>query len=41
MIGSIIAGSIKNRIIVLIMAILLGFGGYWSYKNMPLDAIQA
>jgi Cu(I)/Ag(I) efflux system membrane protein CusA/SilA len=21
------------------MAILLGFGGYWSYKNMPLDAI--
>jgi len=39
MIGSIIASSIKNRMIVLIMAILLGVGGYWSYKNMPLDAI--
>ncbi|MCF6250168.1 MAG: efflux RND transporter permease subunit [Methylococcaceae bacterium] len=39
MISSIIEGSIKNRGIVLILAILLGFGGYWSYKNMPLDAI--
>jgi Cu(I)/Ag(I) efflux system membrane protein CusA/SilA len=39
MINSIIEGSIKNRGIVLIMAILLGFGGYWSYTNMPLDAI--
>ncbi len=39
MISSIIASSIKNRIIVLIMAALLAFGGYWSYKNMPLDAI--
>lgn len=39
MISSIIASSIKNRMIVLIMAILLGVGGYWSYKNMPLDAI--
>ena len=39
MINSIIASSIKNRMIVLIMACLLAFGGYWSYKNMPLDAI--
>ncbi|BCG63419.1 MAG: Cu(I)/Ag(I) efflux system membrane protein CusA/SilA [Methyloprofundus sp.] len=39
MISSIIASSIKNRMIVLILAILLGVGGYWSYKNMPLDAI--
>ncbi len=39
MISSIIESSIKNRILVLIMAILLAFGGYWSYKNMPLDAI--
>jgi Cu(I)/Ag(I) efflux system membrane protein CusA/SilA len=38
-ISSIIAASIKNRVIVLIMAILLGAGGYWSYKSMPLDAI--
>lgn len=39
MISSIIESSIKNHILVLIMAILLAFGGYWSYKNMPLDAI--
>ncbi|HHA19095.1 MAG TPA: efflux RND transporter permease subunit, partial [Methylophaga sp.] len=39
MISSIIESSIKNRVLVLIMAILLAFGGYWSYKNMPLDAI--
>ncbi len=39
MISSIIESSIKNRIPVLIMALLLAFGGYWSYKNMPLDAI--
>jgi len=39
MISSIIEHSIKNRILVLIMALLLGIGGYWSYKNMPLDAI--
>jgi len=39
MISVIIDHSIKNRSLVLIMAILLGIGGYWSYKNMPLDAI--
>ena len=39
MISAIIDHSIKNRSLVLIMAILLGIGGYWSYKNMPLDAI--
>jgi len=39
MINSIIVGVIRNRIIVLIIAMLLGAGGYWSYKNMPLDAI--
>jgi len=39
MINSIIVSAIKNRIIVLIIAMLLGAGGYWSYKNMPLDAI--
>ncbi len=39
MISSIIDHSIKNRTLVSIMALLLGLGGYWSYKNMPLDAI--
>ena len=39
MINSIITGSIKNRGLVLIMATLFALGGYWSYKNMPLDAI--
>ncbi len=39
MINSIIESSIKNRILVLIMALLLGLGGLWSFKNMPLDAI--
>ncbi len=39
MINSIIVGVIRNRVIVLIIAMLLGAGGYWSYKDMPLDAI--
>jgi len=39
MFNSIIAGMIKNRIIVLIIATLLAVGGYWSFKTMPLDAI--
>jgi len=39
MISAVINQSIKNRSLVLIMALLLGMGGYWSYKNMPLDAI--
>mgnify|MGYP000370758544 CR=1 FL=1 len=39
MINSVIDSSIKNRILVLIIALLLAIGGVWSYKNMPLDAI--
>ena len=39
MIDLIISNAIKNRVLVLIMAILLGLGGYLSYKSMPLDAI--
>ena len=39
MINTVIDSSINNRVIVLLMAVFLGFGGYWSYKNMPLDAI--
>jgi Cu(I)/Ag(I) efflux system membrane protein CusA/SilA len=39
MINSIINSSIKNRFLVLLAALLLGLGGLWSFKNMPLDAI--
>jgi len=39
MINQIIEKSISNRILVLIVAVLIALGGYWSYKNMPLDAI--
>ena len=39
MISRLIDLSINNRALVLIMAILLALGGYWSYKSMPLDAI--
>jgi len=39
MINAIIDNSVKNRVLVLFMALLLGLGGFWSYKNMPLDAI--
>jgi len=39
MISSVIDGSIKNRFLVLLMALILGFSGLWSFKNMPLDAI--
>jgi len=39
MINHIIEKSISNRILVLIVAVLIALGGYWSYKNMPLDAI--
>jgi len=39
MINAVIDSSIKNRVLVLIMALLLAIGGFWSYKDMPLDAI--
>ncbi len=39
MINSIIDSSIKNRVLVLLMALMLGLGGLWSYKSMSLDAI--
>lgn len=39
MIKTIIDSSVKNRALVLLMALALGLGGAWSYKNMPLDAI--
>ncbi|MDC9727708.1 MAG: CusA/CzcA family heavy metal efflux RND transporter [Methyloprofundus sp.] len=39
MISRLIEQSINNRVLVLILAALLGLGGYWSYKHLPLDAI--
>lgn len=39
MIRAIIDGSLKNRIFVLLAAIVLAISGIWSFKNMPLDAI--
>ncbi|NOQ63351.1 MAG: CusA/CzcA family heavy metal efflux RND transporter [Methyloprofundus sp.] len=39
MISRLIEQSINNRVLVLIIAIILALGGYWSYKSMPLDAI--
>ncbi len=38
MIDKIIDSSLKNRIIILLLAIGIGTLGYWSYKNVPVDA---
>ncbi|GET23050.1 efflux RND transporter permease subunit [Prolixibacter denitrificans] len=38
MIDKIINISLKNRIIILLLAIAVGALGYWSYKNVPIDA---
>ncbi len=35
----IINGSLKDRFIVLLGAVILALAGLWSFKNMPLDAI--
>ena len=39
MIASIIRWSVGNRLIVLILAALLGAYGTWSLARTPLDAI--
>ncbi|MGR9014611.1 MAG: efflux RND transporter permease subunit [Gammaproteobacteria bacterium] len=39
MIKALIDGSLKNRFIVLLGAVILGLAGLWSFKTMPLDAI--
>ncbi|MES0871075.1 efflux RND transporter permease subunit [Pseudovibrio sp. SCP19] len=39
MIGSIIRASIKNRVIVLMAAVMLTLGGIWALKETPVDAI--
>jgi copper/silver efflux system protein len=35
----IINSSLKDRFMVLLVAIILALAGLWSFKNMPLDAI--
>ena len=41
--GGVIAGiidfSLQNKFIVLLMAVVIGLGGYYSLRRMPLDAI--
>ena len=39
MISTIIDCSLKNRIFILLAAIVLACAGIWSFKTMPLDAI--
>ncbi len=39
MIASIIRSSIKNRVIVLLAALMLALGGIWALKETPVDAI--
>ena len=39
MISAIINSSLKDRFIVLLAAIIIALAGFWSFRNMPLDAI--
>lgn len=39
MIKVLINGSLKDRFIVLLGAVILGVAGLWSFINMPMDAI--
>ena len=39
MINAIINGSLKNRFMVLLAVVVLATAGFWSFKNIPLDAI--
>ncbi len=39
MINSIIDGSLKNRIMVLIILVIVTTAGIWMYRHTPLDAI--
>ncbi|MDA3834815.1 MAG: efflux RND transporter permease subunit [Spirochaetales bacterium] len=38
MIDKLINISLRNRIIILLLALGIGAVGYWSYKNVPIDA---
>lgn len=39
MINAIINGSLRNRFMVLLAVVVLAVAGFWSFKNIPLDAI--
>lgn len=39
MINAIINGSLNHRFMVLLAVVVLATAGFWSFKNMPLDAI--
>ena len=39
MISSIIEGSVRNRVFVLIITAMVSLGGLWSLLNTPIDAI--
>ena len=39
MIDRIINGCLSNRFMVLLAVIILAIAGFWSFKNIPLDAI--
>ena len=39
MINAIINGSLNHRFMVLLAVVVLAAAGFWSFKNMPLDAI--
>ncbi|MGZ5577321.1 MAG: efflux RND transporter permease subunit, partial [Methylobacter sp.] len=39
MISSVINISLKDRFIVLLAAIIIALAGFWSFRNIPLDAI--
>ena len=39
MIGRIIEFSLKNKFLILLMAVSIGAGGYYSLPQTPLDAI--
>jgi len=38
-IASIIEGSVRNRFFVLLIAAMVGLGGWWMLRNTPVDAI--
>ncbi|HCD33958.1 MAG TPA: CusA/CzcA family heavy metal efflux RND transporter, partial [Phycisphaerales bacterium] len=38
MIDKLIDLSLGNRLLVVVLAILLMFAGYWSYNKLPVDA---
>lgn len=39
MINRVINASLNNRLIVLLAVVVLAVAGFWSFKNIPLDAI--